>query len=808
MRSGNGVVRALAAVVVVLGIASTVAAEVVRIGDRPAPVRRKPDSESAVIATIAAATEVQVLMHDGDWLCVAAPHDAEGVTRIGWLDRHMVTSPPAAEPRPGGAAAIAAPAPSGSPASPLAAAAARVSPRAVVVHPPPAAAGSVAGSASPLAASAQAAQRGQVSASAARNPVRAALTANRADRSSAVEPPPPAGRVRAENGSIIGEWIVPRALRASVGANYQSANVAQAQSSLADRLLGGGATIVASFAILDPRIFTVDFAGDLQASRNTSEAALASFRNTSGMRSYRVDLGVLPGRRAPLRLFADRVASTSAMQPFGATLDPLRRTRGLHRGAGFTWDMDLDPALPHIQLSASTGRQVDERNYVFGHSSTNDERRAEIRANRDYRVARYDLDFTHGAYIYDVPEAGVRSDTGSDVFLATGRLAPSSRLTLDLQARGSRFRFGAGSQTSTVTGTGGDAAVRYQFPGHVAASARYSVSTNAFEAALSGRLNAGQPGATPVTSAEQLATRTLFHDGEGRVEYSDRRLTAAAVVKDVSFDVPDSQAVTLSALRTGGVVLHLQQQFGGTMLTAGADAAVGTAWSNQDRPQAYRDVGIQAGFSQDIAHVVRFGLDASARRVARLAFFPVNLETRTASLRLESARPGWARVRASLTYLDSLRDILLSDARDRHAGYGVGLAGPWYDLSADIDQTDTRSLLLAPGVLGARPEVAILIASRPGLFDNLLASTDRSRVFGAQLRPIAGLQLQGRLRRQEQTYPGLFGFRMNGGQAWASYQLREIQLELGWEYFDSWTSFGNVRDRRLYFRVRRDLVFF
>jgi hypothetical protein len=161
-----------------------------------------------------------------------------------------------------------------------------------------------------------------------------------------------------------------------------------------------------------------------------------------------------------------------------------------------------------------------------------------------------------------------------------------------------------------------------------------------------------------------------------------------------------------------------------------------------------------------------------------------------------------------VTRFDNLRDIMFSDSRDQHTGYSLGIAGSRYDLSADVDRTDTNSLLLSPSVLGSRPDVAILVASRPDLFRNLLAARDRTRLVSLQVRPFAGFQLQGRLRRQEQAYPNLFGFEVRGAQAWASYQVREVQLEFGWEYFDSRTSFGNVRDRRIYFRVRRDVLFF
>ena len=171
-------------------------------------------------------------------------------------------------------------------------------------------------------------------------------------------------------------------------------------------------------------------------------------------------------------------------------------------------------------------------------------------------------------------------------------------------------------------------------------------------------------------------------------------------------------------------------------------------------------------------------------------------------------KPAWARLRASVTAFDNLRDILYADARDKHAGYSIGLSGSGYDLTADFNTTDAWSQLLAPGVLGSRPDVAILIATRPDMFRDLLASTDRSQLLSVQVRPFTGLQLQGRVRRQEQTYPGVFGFELRGAQAWASYQIREVQLEFGWESFNSVTSFGNVRDRRILFRVRRDVLFF
>jgi hypothetical protein len=808
---------AVLALVACLPSASSSAADTVKVGSRPAPVRENPTSRSPVVLTVPPSTELQAFDREGTWVWVVAREGTGGPTRAGWIDQQFLARPEApARPeatRPSTPAAASVSrsadssesAPPPSPARLPAAAPAAGGPSAAGTTTEFAAPGNRDASLASLAEAARlassAASKAAGSSSGGRDP-RAKPPAVATG-----EPPSPVGGPPKEHGSALGEWIQPQALRASLAFNYQATSTRQDLGALDDRLYSGGGTIATSFAVLDPRILSVDFAGDFQAGRTTSRAPLASFRDTSALRSYRLSLGVLTGLNAPLRLFADRLSSSSNLQPLSETIDPFRRTRGVRSGAGFTWDI-TDAHLPRIQISASTGRQADERNYVFGYSSTNDERRVEVRAGREHAFGRYQVEYSHASYLYDVPGAGVRSATGNDILQGSLHLTPSSRLSLDLSGRNTRFGFDVGERTTRVSGTGGDAGGRFDLGGHVSISGRYSFSSNAFEAALSGRIDPQQAGAAPVTSADQLGSRTLFHDGEARVEYATRPVTLAAVLKSVSFGVPSFQAPTLTDLTTMGGVFRVEHTWGGFAVHAGGDAATGRARSNQGLAQHYDESGVTAGVSHDASTGLRFGVDAGIRRVGRLSFFPVSLESRSTSLRLETMRPGWARLRATVTRFDNLRDIMLSDSRDQHTGYSLGIAGSRYDLSADIDRTDTNSLLLSPSVLGSRPDVAILVASRPDLFRNLLAARDRTRLVSLQVRPFAGFQLQGRLRRQEQAYPNLFGFEVRGAQAWASYQVREVQLEFGWEYFDSRTSFGNVRDRRIYFRVRRDVLFF
>ena len=630
----------------------------------------------------------------------------------------------------------------------------------------------------------------------------AAASASRPGR--AMLPPPPIGS-DAERGAAFAGWFKPRSLRASVGFDYQEANVHQDSNTLNHRELGGLATVAASFAVLDPQIFSVDFSGEFQLNRTTNSSSGGSFLDTSNMNSYRLDVGVLSGRSAPLRLYTDRTSISSLFQSGGNGLDSLRHVQGVRTTNGFTWDVSA-PHLPRVQLSASTGLQTDDRDYLFGYSSTNRERRAELRVSGARPTVQFDADLVHSDVLYDVPGAGLSSRTGNDLFYVTTRLAPSKRLFIDLHARASRFDLGSALAGSSVTGVGGDGTIRFQVTKNLSATGRYSRSSNAVEAILSHQLDPGQAGGGPVPTSS-LNSRTVYSDGEARLDYSSRPFTAAAVFKTVSFGVPVDLAPTLTTLTTGGVTIRVEHSVHALLLSAGADASAGTARSNQGVREPYREGGVQVGASTPTGHAVRLSADGNFRRVARLDFYPVSLQSTFVTGRIETTRPRWAAVHASITRYDSLRDILYADARDRHTGGTLGIGSRWYDVAVDINQTNTNPILLSPSILGNRPDVIALLASTPDLLRNLLVSGDRSKAVSIQIRPYAGLTIQARIHRMDQEYPGLFGFTLRGEQLTATYQLRQVQLEFGVETYDSTTTFGNVRDSRIYFRVRRDLLF-
>ncbi len=787
---------------------AVLASEDARVGRRPAPVLEQRNNRAAVLVVLPPDTPVQVLDREEGWCWVVVQTStSDGRARPGWIRKELLV-PDKASGTAGVPAGVQAP----GGGSPAAVARVNTNPLAVlsIDRQAPVAGGPSADSLDHLPLAAPAAPPAAVSPLvAAAEAARLASAASRGGPaakggSSGIAPPPPAGSAP-ERGWSLSTWIQPRALRGSVGFGYQSASVRQASGSLDDQLIGGLATVATSFAVLDPQILTVDFAGEFQLGRTTNTTSASAFRDKTGLNSYRLEVGVLTGRSAPLRFYTDRASSTSNLQPLGGSLDPMRYTRGVRSTTGFTWDVTA-PHVPRIQLSASTGRQSDERDYLFGYSSTNQERRAELRISGERPKARFDLDLTHGDFLYQVPDAAMTSRTGNDLLLVGGRLSPSERLSLDVHARASRFKLGNGFAASSVTGVGGDAAARYKLTTNLSAFGRYSHSTNTFEAILSGQIDPRPTGAASVPSTA-LTGPTTFGDGEARLERATRQLTTAAIFKTVSFGVPGFLPPTLTALTTVGGLVGAERVVKGLTLRAGADGSAGTARSNQGLREPYRELGIQAGVASNLGRVVRFGLDANVRRTSRLDFYPVNLESRFVTAHLETTRPGWAVVHASVTRFDTLRDIVYADNRDQHTGFTVGVGSRWYDATVDVGRSDTNPLLLSSPVLGSRPEVVLLLASRPEVVRNLLVSSDQSSAFSLQVRPLAGLAIQGRVRRLEQAYPGLLGFQIRGEQLWATYQLRDLQLEFGMESFDSVTSFGKVHDKRVYFKVRRDLLF-
>lgn len=778
------VAQACAAVFVCASAGIVIAGGPNRVVSTPVPVLERPGRGAEVLAILPRGAAVEMVGRENEWCWVLLPADQYGTTRAGWLRCSVLQD---------------------APVQPATASTRPVPPASPTPTPIDGADGGVTARGGPSAS----ANIGTAEKAVGAGPGSLARVAASGTGAAANPgaPPVPVGMQDVRARSAFATWFQPRMLRAAVNAGYEAAINGSAGSEASDRMLMGGVTVATSFAILDPRIATFDFTGDFQTGRNDRDVSAAAYHNGNTLRSYRFDAAFLSGRSAPLRVFSDRVSTDTSMVPLTSTLDPAQFTRGVRTSTGFTWDVAV-PHKPRFQLSASTGRQSDARDYLFGYNSYNDEQRAEFRVTQDVKALRYDVGYTHGRFLYDVPEAGVRTDTGNNLLNGTARFRASQSLTVDVSGRLSRYRFGFTNRQSRVTGLGGDVAGRYRFSEKLNAFGRYSFSSNAFEAILSGAAGTNDARAVSGASPTPLATNSTFQDGEGRVEYGTPHASVAAFSRATAYGVPVWQPLTLGGLRVFGALARAERRMKGFTLTGSLDGSAGIAASNRSQTEPYREAGVQAGITREWAQRFRLSADGALRGVGRLSFYPVNLDARAFTGAAETTVPSWARTRLAVTWSNNLRDILYNDNKDQHLGYTVTVAGRWYDVALDINRLSTRSILLGADVIAGRPDVALLLSSGGEIYRNIFGSSDRSRALSVNLRPWSGVQVSGRVVRQSQQFPSVFDLFQEGEQVWAVWQLRQLQLEFGWERLESTSSFSVINGRRFYVRVRRDLTFF
>ena len=603
-------------------------------------------------------------------------------------------------------------------------------------------------------------------------------------------------------------WIQPRMLRASVAAGYEASQNGSSGAVSDDRILQGAFTVATSFAILDPRVATIDFSGDFQTGRNNRSTPGADYHNGNTLTGYRFDASFLSGRSAPLRVFSDRVSNDASMVPLTSTIDPSQFTYSVRTSTGFNVGCRRaePPAPPGVGVE---GRQSDERNYLFGYSSFNDEQRADVRVTQNLGFGRYDVNYSYGRFVYDVPDANVRSDTGNDLLHRHGPLAADPSIvvrrrwpdvTVPLRPHRpleQRVRFRR----------------RPRRPLPLLAEALGLRPLRVLVEHVRSRALGCDPGAGPAHRGSRQPGRDRHeHLLPGRRRTRGIRRAAARPCPRS----PDSRPTAsprgsrsrLAACEPSACWRAWSGTRSASRSPGSVDVSAGSAASNRLQTAPYREAGVQAGLSREWAQRFRVSADGGLRGVSRLPFYPVNLDSRSLTGAVDTLVPAWARVRLAVTWTNNLRDILYNDNRDQHAGYTMSISGRWYDVSVDVNRLSTRSLLLPSDVLGGRPDVALLLASNPEIYRNVLGSADHSRALTIGLRPWRGLQVNGRIVRQSQEYPTLYNLLQEGEQVWAVWQIRELQLEVGWERLESTSSFTLISGRRFYVRVRRDLTFF
>lgn len=615
--------------------------------------------------------------------------------------------------------------------------------------------------------------------------------------------PPRAAIPDDESQSSQSPWFIVQSLRGNLGGGFESVTIGYDATRAEESGGTGLAGINGSFAIVDPRLLNINAGADLQQSsvRRSTMKTGGSFWN------YRVELATRTGPDAPLHLFANRATADLDLRPLGPQDVPFGRTRGIRTSRGASWSVST-PRLPKFEFSALSSRQEDDRDPQLGLNSSNSESRTMFRALDDSGRMRYDVNYAHRSADYEVPQAQVGTQTSDDLLNATVHLTPGRTLAIDTSGRASRYRDDVNGTGRSFGGMGGGAAVRWQFRPQFSAAANYDFSTNIIEALVTGSVEATVPGIGGPVTGGLYRTHTLFQHADARVGYVTDRATIEAIARGISHGIPAFQPQTLSDLRTLGGSIRGQHPVHGFDLGAGFDFALGTAGSNRSLSEPYREFGGQASISRTLGQVVRITAEGSLRRNSRLIFYPLLLDSDAFSFRLESQSPQWAKALAAVRWSSGLRDGLDTAIRERHSSYTLGLSGSRYDLTLDVGTDRALSLLQPPDVIGSRIEAAMLIATRPELYLNLFGGADQLGTLTATFRPFKGFSVRARALEQHRRYQGQDEWDLMGGQISGTYQLRELQIELGWERMDSNSLLYNTRDRRYYVRIRRDVSVF
>jgi hypothetical protein len=608
-------------------------------------------------------------------------------------------------------------------------------------------------------------------------------------------------------------WVSMRGLRASVGASYEKTDLRVddgGRAGYTDRVTSPLASLRATFAVADPGILLVDVSADVRL--NFGQYRSDPFRRdtTDSLQNYRLNAIVLAGRGSPLTLYAQRFDSFLDQQQTGPAQGPYSLSQtGRQSSRGFSWDINTR-RLPHMALSGFSTVRGDEGSRLGGADSVSKQKRLELRADKNFRRWQYDASYVYDDYRYDYPLLQVSTETGYQFLRASATWTPADGLRLTLGGRYANFVLQRAERGEVARGFGGagtDAGVTWDIGTHVQVTASHTGSLNENE------LSVTAP-ADPGTTAPSATARRRFYFQEfaGRIALTtvSRKSSVAAFVRGTWLDPLSFGLPTLDTLTIGGLELAHTRSLGGFELSAGAEAGAGPVTSSRGDRDVYREVDGHLRVARQFART-GFALTGGARQATSPYFHPVGGRAWYGNLDLTGTLARELRLRATAGRSFLMNDVFVQRGDNHTDTASLGLSGERYDVGADYSEIDaTTSGLLVP-VFGSEIRPDLLRAQRPDLFGVLWGSHQVLREAHARVIPVRGMELfaRGSLNRQDMPATLLSNtFEQRIGQAGVIWGLRQLQLEVGWQYLEYSSIVASSVDRRFYVRLRRDLPLF
>ena len=609
-----------------------------------------------------------------------------------------------------------------------------------------------------------------------------------------------------------------RGFRAVFGAGYEQAThtvVDGYNISYDDNLFAPLVTLQGSVAVLDPRIFNVDATLDLRLNLRQHRSESASYDDNDRLGNARVDMTLLAGRGAPLRLYYARADSRFQQRPLTADVMPLDLARfGEERTRGFSWDIS-PRRLPRVAVTGFHTRRRDYGSMLAGQDNDSEMGRFEARANQTHQIVRYDVSVTRDSTRFDYPQNGVSAGQTVDFLRAGTTLTPATTLSIDLSGRGSRYDFSAGDgirRSRGFSGWGGDSSLRWNPSRHWEVLGTYSMSTNLAELALSSA--SGAEAAREVTlpapddgAAVSFSRRSLYQEGSGWLRYSsaNRATTLAVGSHALSLDPLPFGMATLDVLRTVNVSADHRRHAAGFEMSAGLEAAYGDVRSSRGASSDYREGGGRVRLGRSAGRA-RAAVEGGLRRTTAPYLYPVGGESWFAGADIDVGVTKSARIRLAARQSLMVRDIVVQRGDDRTAAYSAGLSVPRIDVSYQYLDTDSTAVGLIETWLLTEMRPEQLLLTRPELIGLLYATRQRTRVLSARMTVIRGLDVFARGRLDRREYVGSLDLDQNVAQAGVVWGVRQLQVEAGWEQFGYVSASVASTNKRFYVRVRRDVL--
>ena len=622
--------------------------------------------------------------------------------------------------------------------------------------------------------------------------------------------PRPVGTEPASGDPFFGTWVLPRGLRGALTAGFGgSTSVFDGQPNTGDQSAIWSAEVSGTVGVLDERIFSLDYTAGIESFRADTTTADANNRNALKVTNLGLSANIMSGRTAPLRVFASRSsAANDTRASVGGSPETLQDSTGTHSALGVAWDLNAN-GLPKIHASATTNSDSQVRNYLFGQSQWNTERRAEVRVTDTSERLDYDASYQYDQYDLSIPEVALETETTQHLFTGALRAEPTPKWLFTLDGHASRYLLGRNRRNGRTSGLGVGASARYAATDRVFASVSYSLATNLFEAFLSGQRDASDP-ELALPGSGLLTNRVKADNFEARTGYVRTQASVEVFARSFSLGAPLIGPATLSSQRTVGARVQANGDALGFRLTGTAQAEFGTAFSTRDTSEPYQAGEGSLSVSRDAGRAVRLSVDGSVRQASRLTFYIVPLASRSIGAHIDTQLPAWARISASVSRNSILRDAIYGDYNDRFTAWSAGVSGPRYGVTFDANNADAESLLISPELLNRRVDLALILDRPPGFMGDFTAYEARSQRLTAHFEPKPRLQIWAFGQQETRRNYGLYDQKIRGAQVSVVYALRQVQIEAGWNKYETWSTLaaGPYSNQRYYFKIRRDITIF